>query len=551
MTVITPKIHINQNQQQRQNKNKKSPSFGNAGAITNFLAGPGIARVLEPIKSNPIAEVVALDVGGMIIPRTAIDTIEQNKQYGLETFIDETVPMVFNPFGPGLVAGAMLTNKGWKGVQAGADSAKAMGEAWKESGGNSEKYTRRVLQDLTSHHGQGKSSKLQGKDLDDLAKRSAELLKNPLEPKKHKKEIGAIADTFTRITGGSSNIDLDINGKKVEGTNISRVLNDMHSLGQQMKNRSMDEVPKFINEVSDFSKKKTFWGALVSIAGMISIPYFNKKFTEARTGKKGYVAYKDFENDNAPKLHKTEKQKEQDQKKLNLMKAGSVAGILGLMVLSMGGPKTFLKPKNLMKKIELKDSMPGMDMIKLIYGSFLAARIGTSRDETEVKNRTVRDYWGFANWLVVGPLVTKGIINTLDKKILNKPKDSGFFKWGIPSFNEIRAKEAAMTAKGVGENAIKKMKVVHAGGIIGGIAYAVTALGVGLPLLNNWITNTERKKQLEAIALQQQKQKGNNNLDTKSFVSFMKNNRPSILQHNKDFNSTSSFNYYDYKKLYA
>jgi len=550
MTVITPNVTPKINYK-KPGSHKKSASFGNAGAVAGLLASSKVAGVLEPLRQNPIAEVVVLDVGGMILPRTVIDTVKQNKQYGMETFIDESLPMVFNPFGPGIVGGAILAHKDLKGVYAGEDSAKAMGEAWKLSKGNTQDYTKTVLSNLTAHYGQGQNGNLTGKALDDLAKKSAKLLDTPVEPKAHKKAMVEMAEAFTQATGGSDNVNLNVNGKKVEGTNINRILHDMHTLGEQMAKRTKENglkaVDGFINEIADLSKKKTVWGTAISIAGMAAIPYLNKKFTKLRTGKEGYVAYKDFENDTAPKLQKTEEQKAKDKKNLILFKTLSATGMAALMVSSLGGLKTF-KPKNLLKAIELKDKMPGMNMIKLMYGSFLVSRIATSRDATEVKNRTIRDYWGFTNWLMLGPVVAKGIMNTFDKTLLNKPKDSGFLKWGIPSFSEIRAKSAKMLADGAGETAVKRLKAVHTGGIIGGLIYSVAALGIGIPILNNWLTNSERKKELEAIALQQ-----NHSSDKKqkAFVSFLSNNKPALLNSEKNSTFTGNLNPFEHKKLEA
>lgn len=515
MTVITPNIYTAGRQSNKDNK-QKSPSFGNAGLFS---------RGVEYLHSNPVGGVVLTDTFGMIIPRTAIDYYEQNPVYGMETFRDEAVPMVFNPFGPTLVGGAisMLGANELKGVYAGRDAVKLLGEAWKSSGNNTEKYFRTLFE-----------GKLKGQDLNEFAKRAASLADNPPADKKDlKKARKEFLEDFTMKTGVSESLEFDIKGNKLE-TSIGRFMDDSIALAQKFTGKNADEIDGLMTRMSDTAVRKTLWGAGISAAGMFTWPFVNKAITKWQTGKDGYPAPKDFEDENAPQLQKTEEEKEQDKKKLWGMKLLSAAGMVGIMGASIAigskdGAKTLINPKSFLKVIELKGRMPSLNLIKFMYGSFLTGRILSSRAETEVENRTLRDYSGFINWLVMGPIVAMGIMHAFDKTLLHKPPEGkGFLSRAIPSFSEVRARVAKMTDA----KAIKRLQRVHIGGIVGGLAYSIAALGISIPLLNNKNTNEDRERELRAIALQQGKHMEDD--PSTSFISFMKNHGPAILNNNRN-----------------
>lgn len=498
MTLITKKNFIEHRQPEQ---NKKAVSFGSAG-LTGALSGSTVTGAVQYLHSNPVGGVVLSDVLGMIIPRTTIDYVEQNHDYGMETLREETIPMIFNPFGPSIVAAGLLGAKGLSGVYAGRDEVKALGEAWKAANGNPEDYIRKVYKDAIAHYGDNQTAKLSEQQLNEIVHKAKEAFNTPpSETKAIKKLKGEISEAFTQATGGAS-IELEINGTKIS-TNSGRLIHDVISVGQQFKEKAADQVDGVVKKLQDLSKTKTLWGAGISIAGLMAFPYLNKAYTKWSTGKDYYVAYKNLNNGEAREPEKTEQEKDREKRKLLGMKALSAAGMLGIITASLGGPKS-LKPSTLLKKIELKDKMPGMDLIRVMYGSLCTFRILSSRDETEVENRTIRDYWGFVNWLVLGPVVAKGIMSAADKTILKRSGDGkGFMNWiknvSIPSHSEVRA----MTAKLPKAERLKKM-AVHNGGIIGGLVYSIGALGIGVTLLNNWLTNRAEKKKLAALELNDQ-----------------------------------------------
>ncbi len=62
--------------------------------------------------------------------------------------------------------------------------------------------------------------------------------------------------------------------------------------------------------------------------------------------------------------------------------------------------------------------------------------------------------------------------------------------------------------------------------------YSIAALGISIPLLNNKNTNEDRERELRAIALQQGKHMEDD--PSTSFISFMKNHGPAILNNNRN-----------------
>jgi len=149
-------------------------------------------------------------------------------------------------------------------------------------------------------------------------------------------------------------------------------------------------------------------------------------------------------------------------------------------------------PRDFLRKIELTGPVTSGNAIKTVYASTLIGRFLASDNDTELRETTVRDYFGFLNWLVFGGFAAKGVANLLDRKqenlfnIANNGK--GLKHWlndiSLKSHNEIAAKGPEFAKKNMW-----KLNLAHASGL----AYSLIMLGIVLPIINIVMTNRNAK----------------------------------------------------------
>lgn len=514
---------------------KKEPSFGFiANAAVKVLASNKVTGTINVIRQTPVIEVAAVDTATMIAPRYFIDK-KHNKDYGPETLIREALPVVFNPFGPGIAAYAMMNAKGYGGISAGVDTLKSLHQAWNNAGGETfdpdnkdfktvKKYARNSFESFYGDSLNNRFTKPDEKLLDNLSSRTAKLIVETKDKKVGKEELKKIEKAFTEHTGFETSLRVKVKGvdKKHHFTSdIHTVLDDIVSVGKKFVspviNKQEGGVKGFVEKIVNFSKKKTRWAAGLSIAALVLIPPFNNALTKYRTGNDEYPAYSISCKETETQI-KAENTGEEKKDKLGLWKAKAlgVAVITGITLLTMGAfnKKTgFFKKgglKNFTDKIEMKGKSAGMDLIKFIYGTSLVSRVLFSRDKQEANTTTLRDSCGFLNWLVFGGFVTKGVAHVASLKnkrgiaFINKTgpvKDitgknlvtrgaKTVFNWlgnvSTRSFNEMKA---------AGAN--PKEKALYVGAVLAGWAWSTVTLGIAMPHLNNYMNDKAKAKELK------------------------------------------------------
>jgi len=503
-------------------------------AVIKALSSQNLSNGFQYLNQNPVAEVAFLDVTTMVAPRTAID-YQQNPVYGTETLFREVAPIVFNPFGPGIVAVAMLAmmHKGdYKGVNAGVDAIDNFHNAWKNAGGEAfhTKTTQvektKVVKDYFKEFFKSTTGIIDDKkevnigeldDTDSLLDKAAKLVLEPSTDKKAaKKAFNDVAELYTEKTGAAGSIALKVTGAKNEvSRDIHGLLTDAVALSQKVftKATSKENLEEHVKNLNKLVSQKTAWGIGLTLVGIFSLPYINNTITKLRTGKDGYAAYKDF--------CKSDKQVQDDKKEKNkglwAKKALAITGMALLVVTTMGGFANKGAVKGFMrgggwdafkKKIQLKEANAHMDLIKLIYGTSLIGRFLFSRDDQELKVTAVRDYSGFLNWLVLGGFVAKGVAHAASKKGASLVNITGDLKGSNPvktvlnwlgnvskkSHSEVRA---MIKNEKMSEEAGKKLMAIHNASTFAGLAYSMFALGIGMPLFCNHLTNKAREKQLK------------------------------------------------------
>ena len=207
-------------------------------------------------------------------------------------------------------------------------------------------------------------------------------------------------------------------------------------------------------------------------------------------------------------------------------KAG-VAGLFGAGVLATIG-----NPKNLLKDIQFKGFAPTLNQFKFIYGITIMSRFLSSRNDNELTEATIKDTLGFANWLILGNFVQKLVAQSIDKSLI-KRDGNGFINWIKGS--ALKTREEILHSA-LGEKVFKDGKALDLKGMLdalpknhaarkqlraltiaqcAGYLYSGLVLGVGIPKLNAYLTNSREAKKAAKAALQTNASQGENNqIDT-------------------------------------
>jgi len=242
-----------------------------------------------------------------------------------------------------------------------------------------------------------------------------------------------------------------------------------------------ENTPEIIKKISKVNKIKAF-GAIAgaSLLGLTN-QYINRKITEKRTGKKGFVGDVDFTSTfrAAPKKDDT----------LPVKKIAASALMVG-MVFSVMRVKNL---KDFARKLEFTGPITSGNAIKTVYASNIVGRFMAADNGTELRESMTRDYLGFLNWLVFGGFFAKGVANFIDRKgkdLFNYTKKGrGIKHWlndmTLKSHNEIAAK-----GKDFAKKNMWKINLANAAGI----AYSAITLGILLPMLNAKITKKRSRK---------------------------------------------------------
>lgn len=502
-------------QQQINNQNYKKQNFKGVldGAITTTL------RTLD---TNPMANAVGIDLFAMVAPRTYVDTKERNKYAGAETFFREFTGTLIVCLSASYLAKGIakiankfiepknkINPKSWYSK----DSLAFLNTA-SENTSNTNEYVSNVIENLSGRDNkhtnkfneinwantewvdEKKWSKINWdnkkyqnihnklKDKDSIINITSELIDNKNITEKDKKNLLSI--TESRITNAlkSSNVTSEYKNKTVSSS-VSNLLRDTVDFGRDILTNKNINKNSAINEILKVNKIKAI-GAL-SIASTLGLTnqYINRKITEKRTGKKGFVGEKNYNSTDKTKNTGKDTSKSFIAEKL-LASAGMVAMAAGVMKVKSA--------KDFVKKLEFTGPVTSGNAIKTVYASTLVGRFMASDNKDELRESATRDYLGFLNWLVLGGFAAKGTANLLDRKrenLFNENKTGkGIKHWlndlSLKSHNEIASKGEKFAKKNMW-----KLNVAH----VAGLAYSTLALGFFLPKLNIFITNMKNKKQ--------------------------------------------------------
>ena len=292
-----------------------------------------------------------------------------------------------------------------------------------------------------------------------------ELVNDKNITKDDKKNVLLIMERrLANALGSERETELNIDGHKLSAK-LENILRDTHDMGKDIFNKNNGKkIERAINKINKVNKVKTFGAIAASCALGLTNQWLNRKITEKRTGKKGFVGDVDYTSSD-----RGEKRKDC---LLPFKKLGASVLMAG-MVFSVMGVKNF---KQFAKKLEFTGPVTSGNAIKTVYAATIIGRFMAADNGTELRESMTRDYLGFLNWLVFGGFAAKGVANLLDKNgkdLFNYTKEGkGLKHWlrdmNLKTHNEIAAKGSEFAKKNMW-----KLNLAHAAGI----TYSAVTLG--------------------------------------------------------------------------
>ena len=522
-----------QSTQQYQNKNI---NFKNA-----------VDTGLRFFATNQALGANAVDVAFMVAPRTTSDMIKRGPTAGMEPLRREIMGTVNDTLigSYGIIAGSLIAYamNGKYGVNVNKlftapETLNILAEnkaAQIKNNKTQLDYLKDTLANVKAYNPSAQNAdkdgfvRLSKETIDEAAKYFDDFLKNEdlhfRDWTKDKVANGryVVLNKITENTGAQSQYILESADKKITSkTNLKTLLDDIYlvsnSFNKKKVNRAFEEQIKagkgikdnaFIKGLSKFMKTRAGIGFAIGAAVGMSTQPIDMYLSKLKTGSDGFVGVEGRSKDNSAKF--------------KVIKAASSVGFFSMILATLkAGPLQF------MDKMAFKGVWPTVEQLKGIYGVTIISRIFSARDNDELREVLTKDTLGYLSWLVLGDIVNKLAADMLDKSVLNynnKTKDKNIFKRtfnaqlktrdeilietlaknGISTTKEKDGKLIAKSFKEmlkdldkITDTSVKKFtrkrlstlnKAQAAGYIFSGLV-----LGLGIPNLNIYITNTLDKK---------------------------------------------------------
>ena len=509
--------------QQRQNSkeqlNNHQQKFGGAFDC--------VSLALRFLDTNQAWGATAVDVGSMVLPRTIVD-FQRGVNAGVETATRESSSSANHALVGvyGTLAGLMLASTfnskfgiKFNKIFAGDKILDNLGESWHEEvqSGNKNPLRKHLEKVVGSIEGFNPSGSKEGwvgipKDTQKLI---VDRLENDItssnKAKISKETERYIHSLITSSTGAEAKMRLLKKGKEhVSGLDLKTMLENIYSVTKTFTSEKVGNVFEttkdfsandFIKSMKKFNKMRSLMG--IGIAGAIgmSIQPINRYITKRRTGEDKFVGGGEKANSFGFKIRKA--------------LAAVVFGTGAFACISTN-------PKEIIPRLQFKGMIPSLNQFKAIYGLTIMSRFMAARNDNELIESSVKDIFGFVNWLILGSVVSKGVANSLDKDLINiKDGDGkGFFKWLKNSSIKTRDEVLLSSLKNAGVDVVKDGKALTYSEMlkkipandkltkvklrklniaqVAGYLYSGLVLGIGIPKLNAYMTNKRIAKQAAA-----------------------------------------------------
>lgn len=511
---------------QAENNKKERPQF------TGFTDYATLG--LRFLDTNQAWGANAVDLGSMVIPRTAVDMANRGPAAGMETgrreasgTINHSLVGVYGTIAGLLLATSLNSKYGIKAHKLfiDDDTLELLGKAWDKQvkAGNAnplDAYLKDVFKNAETRVGEEWKSIPEDK-INDIVKRYSEAIKAQDAPTTISKDLKAYAKSVIMGSTGSEN-SFRL-AKNQETNSISNILDNIYNASRTFVNKKVNDTFKassdinsnaFIKALKHMNLRRSMLGIGIASAVGMSIQPLNIYITKKKTGSDGFVGVEGREKDNS--------------KAFKVMKAAAAA-IFGTGIIATIGTKGGLK--GLAKKIQFKGLIPTLDQFKFIYGVTIMSRFAVARDKDELRESIVKDTLGFFNWLILGNFVAKMTANAMDQNLLNyseKEHGKGFFNKILkaPMVTRDEVLHRGLKAAGIDtiengkaltfkqmlsklndskvSSAIRKetkgkMRALSIAQIAGYL-YSGLVLGVGIPKLNIYMTNKSEAKRKARLA---------------------------------------------------
>ena len=520
---------------------------------------------LRYLATNQAIGANGVDFCFMVTPRTASDTIKRGPAAGLETFRREIMGTVNDSciglFGA--ASGAMIAyglNKKYglnvNKLFTAPETLNILAENKSEQIKNNKTqidYIKKTLSGVKAYNPTSARAdsegfvKLSGKTIDEAAEFFDKALNNKeLDFHNWTKEKTAgsrsvIINKITEDTGAQSRYILESTDKAIKSeTNLKSLLNDIYIVSDSFNHDKVKDAFKkqieageavknntFVKGVQKFMKSRAGAGFAIASAVGLSVQPINMYLTKLKTGTDGFVGVEGRSKDNSNGF-----------KGLKVLSSAAFFSMI-LATLNMSPLKFLTSPSKFMDKMSFTGKMPTINQLKGVYGVTIISRIFSARDKDELREVLTKDTLGYLSWLVLGDIVNKLVADGLDKTVMNYKR--GFenanpfkrtFNASLKTRDEILIETLAQngkeTTKQIGgktvaksfkemlkdidtlEPQVKKLtkKRMHAlnAAQVAGYLFSGLVLGLGIPNLNIYITNTlDKKRKAEALKNEQNK----------------------------------------------
>ena len=515
---------------------------------------------LRYLATNQAIGANGVDFCFMVTPRTASDTIKRGPAAGLETFrreimgtVNDTCIGLF-----GAAAGALIgcglnknfglnVNKMFTAPETLNILAENKSEQIKDNKSQLE-YIKKTLSDVKAYNPTSARSDSEGfvKLSEKTINEAAEFFDKALNDKNvdfqkwvNDKVPGAksvIMNKITEDTGAQSRYVLESADKKIKSeTNLKSLLHDIYIVSDSFNQNKVKDAFKqqiesgasvknnaFVKGVQKFMKSRSGAGFAMASAIGLSVQPINMYLTKLKTGTDGFVGVEGRSKDNSAGF-----------KGIKVISSAAFFSMI-LATLNISPLKFLTSPSKFMDKMSFTGKWPTINQLKGVYGVTIISRIFSARDKDELREVLTKDTLGYLSWLVLGDIVNKLVADRLNKSVMNYKKGnenanvfkrtfSGALKTRDEILIETLAQNGRSTTKEVGGDIVaksfkemlkevetlepqvrnltkKRLRALNAAQVAGYL-FSGLVLGLGIPNLNIYITNTldkKRKAQMEA-----------------------------------------------------
>ena len=520
--------------QQKQYKKNNNNNVKFTGAFDAFTMG------LRFLDTNQAWGANLVDLGSMVIPRSAIDLTNRGPAAGMETVRREgsgtanhSLVGVYGTIAGVALASALNKKYGIKAQKmfVDDDTLELLGKAWDKQvkAGNKEplnEYLKDVLGSAETRVGDD-WIKIPENKLNDVVEKFSKVLNDDKAPAVISKDLKEYAHSvITQATGSENAFRL---AKDQKTSSLGNIIDSVYNVTRTFVNKNENIVNSFAKELKDnkylsdlkrMNLSRSLLGIGIASAIGMSIQPLNIYLTKKKTGSDGFVGVEGREKDNSGLF--------------KVLKAGAAALFGGAVISTIGLDGGV---KGILKKIQFKGLIPTLDQFKFIYGVTIMSRFLVARDKDELRESVVKDVLGFFNWLVLGNFVAKMTANAMDQNLLNyseKEHGKGFFNKIIKAPLVTRDEVLYRGLKAAGIDTVENNKALKFKQLIkklsssqvsdairketkgklwalniaqiAGYLYSGLVLGVGIPKLNIYMTNKSEEKRKARIAAEKAKQ---------------------------------------------